>query len=159
LREGITALIPPHVKHRFVNTADKPLMMLMWEEFPDAKPRNDLIVRDSRVLPFLVSRGHWSYASKILFTSVDGLSPHDGFSVAYMTPMTIGDPHAHPPHHEEIWIKLPPAEKAYLFLGSEVQPMPANVAFLAPVTGQTTHSILNLSDKVEGWIGTNHWPG
>jgi len=69
--------------------------------------------------------------------------------------MTIAAPHAHPPNHEELWIKLPPAEKTFLFLGSEVQPMPANVAFLAPVTRTITHSIINLSGKAEAWIGTN----
>jgi hypothetical protein len=161
LREGIAALIPPHIKHRFVNNSDKPLMMLMVVTSHDPKKvtlRKDILVRDSRVLPYL-ARGHWSYMSKLLFVPADGLAPTEAFSVAFMAPMTIAAPHAHPPNHEEIWIKLPPAENTFLFLGSEVQPMPDNVAFLAPVTSKITHSILNLSDKMQAWIGTNYWEG
>jgi len=160
LREGIAALIPPHIKHRFVNTLDKPLMMLMltWDEPKDATLRKDILVRDSHGLPYL-SDGHWSYMSKLLFVPADGMGPTEAISIALMAPMTIAAPHAHPPHHEEIWIKLPPGENTYLFLGSEVQPMPANVAFLAPVTGKTTHSVINLSSRAEAWIGTNYWEG
>ena len=161
LREGIAALIPPRAQHRFLNNSDKPLMMLMLLTPEDPRvvtPRKDVLVRDSRVLAYR-SKGHWSYMSKILFAPVDGLAPTEALSIAFMAPMTIAAPHAHPPHHEEIWIKLPPAENTYLFLGSQVQPMPANVAFLSPVTGKTTHSILNLSDRAEAWIGTNYWEG
>ena len=161
LREGIAALIPPHVKHRFVNNSDKPLMMLLLLTSEDPKEvtlRKDILVRDSRVLPYL-SKGHWSYMSKMLFVPADGLAPTEAISIAFMAPMTIAAPHAHPPHHEEIWIKLPPARNTFLLLGSEVQPMAANVAFLAPVTATITHSIINLSDKAEAWIGTNYWEG
>jgi hypothetical protein len=161
LREGIAALIPPHIKHRFVNNSDKPLMMLVVVTSHDPQKvtlRKDILVRDSRLLPYL-STGHWSYMSKLLFVPADGLAPTEAFSIAFMAPMTIAAPHAHPPHHEEIWIKLPPAENTFLFLGSEVQPMPDNVAFLAPVTGKITHSIINLSDRMQAWIGTNYWEG
>ena len=156
LREVITVLIPPHAKHRFVNTSGKPLMMLMltWDEPEEVTLRKDILVRDSHALPFL-AKGHWSYMSKILFVPADGMGPTELLSLAFMAPMTIAAPHAHPPNHEEMWIKLPPAEKTFLFLGSEVQPMPANVAFLAPVTRTITHSIINLSGKAEAWIGTN----
>jgi quercetin dioxygenase-like cupin family protein len=37
LREGIAALIPPHIKHRFVNNSNKPLMMLMVVTSHDPK--------------------------------------------------------------------------------------------------------------------------
>jgi mannose-6-phosphate isomerase-like protein (cupin superfamily) len=161
LREGIAALIPPHVKHRFFSTSDKPLMMLMLLTSEDPNRvalRKDILVRDSRVLSYL-SKGHWSYMSKMLFVPVDGLAPTEAISIAYMAPMTIAAPHAHPPHHEEIWIKLPPAQHTLLILGSEIQPMRANVAFLAPVTSTVTHSIINLSSRVEAWIGTNYWEG
>jgi Cupin domain len=161
LREGIAALIPPKAKHRFVNNSDKPLWMLLMLTSEDPKEvtlRKDILVRDSRVLSYL-SKGHWNYMSKILFTSADGLAPAEAISVAFMAPMTIAAPHAHPPHREELWIKLPPAENSFLFLGSEVQPMPANVAFLAPPTGITTHSIMNLSDRMQAWIGTGREKG
>jgi hypothetical protein len=162
LREGIAALIPPHLKHRFVNNSDKPLTMMMLLTSEDPKEvtlRKDILVRDSRLLPYLSKNSHWSYMSKILFTSADGLAPAEAISIAFMAPMTIAAPHAHPPHREELWIKLPPAEKTFLLLGSEVQPMAANVAFLAPVTGTITHSIMNLSDRMQAWIGTGQEKG
>ena len=37
--------------------------------------------------------------------------------------------------------------------------MAANVAFLAPVTGAITHSIMNLSDRMQAWIGTGREKG
>jgi hypothetical protein len=162
LREGIAALIPPHIKHRFVNNSDDPLTILMMLTTADPKEvtlRKDIRVRDSRVLPFLFKNSHWSYMSKMLFTSADGLDPTESISIAFLAPMTIAAPHAHPPHREELWIKLPPAERTFLFLGSEVQPMPANAAILAPVTGTVTHSVINLSDRVEAWIGTGREKG
>jgi hypothetical protein len=161
LREGIAALIPPHIKHRFVNNSDKPLMMMMLtsEDPKEVTLRKDILVRDGRLLPYLSKNSHWSYMSKILFTSADGLAPAEAISIAFMAPMTIAAPHAHSPHREELWIKLPPAEKAFLVLGSEVQPMTANVAFLAPVTGTITHSIMNLSDRMQAWIGTGREKG
>jgi mannose-6-phosphate isomerase-like protein (cupin superfamily) len=162
LREAIAALIPPHVKHRFINHSDKPLTMLMMLTSEDPKEvtlRKDILVRDGRVLPYLSKNSHWSYLSKILFTAADGLAPAETISIAFMAPMTIAAPHAHPPHREELWIKLPPAEGSFLFLGSEVQPMPANVAFLAPPTGITTHSIMNLSHRIQAWIGTGREKG
>jgi hypothetical protein len=158
LREAIAALIPPHAKYRFVNTSDKPLriLMLTWDEPKSVKPRKDILVRDSHVLNYL-SVGHWNFMSKLLFLPVDGMGPTEGISICYMAPITISAPHAHPPHHEELWVKLPPADRTYLFLGSEVRRMTANMAYLAPVNGTITHSNMNLSDHVEAWIGTNYW--
>jgi hypothetical protein len=135
------------------------MMMLTSEDPKEVTLRKDILVRDGRLLPYLSKNSHWSYMSKILFTSADGLAPAEAISIAFMAPMTIAAPHAHSPHREELWIKLPPAEKAFLFLGSEVQPMTANVAFLAPVTGTITHSIMNLSDRMQAWIGTGREKG
>lgn len=158
LREGIAALIPPKAQYRFVNASDKPLRMLMlnWDEPKSVKLRNDILVRDSRVLKYL-SVGHWHFMSKLLFVPVDGMGPTEAISICYMAPITVSAPHAHPPHHEELWIKLPPADRTYLLLGSEVRGMTANMAYLAPVTGTVTHSNMNLSDHMEAWIGTNYW--
>ena len=158
LREGIAALVPPHAQYRFVNTSDKPLMMLMltWDEPKAVTLRKDILVRDSHVLKYL-SVGHWHFMSKLLFVPVDGMGPTEGISICYMAPITVSAPHAHPPHHEELWIKLPPADRTYLFLGSEVRRMTANMAYLAPVTGTITHSNMNLSDHMEAWIGPYFW--
>jgi hypothetical protein len=162
LREGVAALIPPHVKHRFVNNSDKPLLMLVLitsEDPKEVRLRKDILVRDARVLFSLSKNSHWNYMSKMLFTSADGLAPAESISIAFLAPMTIAAPDAHPPHREELWIKLPPAQETFLLLGSEVRPMRANVAFLAPVTGTITHSVINLSGKPEAWIGTGREKG
>jgi hypothetical protein len=136
------------------------MLMLLTSEDPNrVSLRKEILVRDSRILSYLSKNSHWSYLSKILFTAADGLAPAESISVAFLAPMTIAAPHAHPPHREELWIKLPPAEGSFLFLGSELQPMAANVAFLSPPTGITTHSVMNLSDRVQAWIGTGREKG
>jgi mannose-6-phosphate isomerase-like protein (cupin superfamily) len=52
LRENTAILAPPSVPHRFINTSDKPLSMIMltWPGGPDA--HKEPIVRDVNLLPW-----------------------------------------------------------------------------------------------------------
>ncbi len=154
LREGIAALIPPAARHRLVNTSDQPLLMflLTWDSPPEATPRKDILVRDVHALPIAEKNAHWSYMAKNIFHPSDGLHPNEKVLIVYMAPMTIGSPHPHVEHWEEVWVKIPPGD-AHLLLGSEVREMPPNTAFLAPPNGQTVHSVMNLSrSKVQSWF-------
>ena len=54
LRSGITMLIPPDVKRRFVNTSNEPLEMVMTEWPANAIARKDILVRDVTLLPYCV---------------------------------------------------------------------------------------------------------
>jgi hypothetical protein len=94
---------------------------------------------------------------KNLFTPSDGLHANELIAFDSVPPMSICEPHAHPRHWEEIWIKLPPLD-SFLMLGSEVREMPPNTAFLVPPNGQTVHSVVNLSrNKSQAWIYVGHW--
>jgi mannose-6-phosphate isomerase-like protein (cupin superfamily) len=158
LHEGIAVLIPTGARHRVENTSDEPLRMLMlsWTQGNGATPRTDILVRDIHLLRLPPQPAHWSYFGADLFAPEDGLNTNDVFSVVYMAPMTIGEPHAHIPHWDEVWIKLPPFT-SYAMVGSEVRQMPPNSAYLSPPNSQTTHSQANLMlDKTQGWLYLAH---
>ena len=150
LRNGITMLIPPDVKRRFVNTSAEPLEMVMTEWPANAIARKDILVRDVTLLPFCEENAHWNNMSKCLFTQADGMTGR--VLLVMLMPMTIAAPHTHGPGSDEIWTKLTPGN-ALLLLGSELREMPQYSAFLAPPNGQTWHGQLNTSKtQVEMWL-------
>lgn len=157
LHEGIGVLIAPNARHRVVNTTDEPLQMLMLTWIPaDATRLAPILVRDVHSLSLPASGAHWNYFGTNFFGSADGLHQNEAFAVVYMPPMTVGEPHAHILHWEEIWTKLPPYE-SYFILGSEVRKMPPNTAFLSPPNSQTTHSVVNLREHdYQAWLYIGH---
>jgi hypothetical protein len=161
LHEGIGVLMAPNAKHRVVNTTDEPLQMLMLTWIP-AEPARlaPILVRDVHSLHLPASGAHWNYFGPIFFSPADGLHPNEAFAVVYMPPMTVGEPHAHIPHWEEIWTKLPPYS-SYFILGSDIRKMEPNTAFLSPPNSETTHSIVNLMEHdYQAWLYIGHfaWP-
>lgn len=158
LHEGIGVLIPPNARYRAVNTADEPIQLLMLTWTPEGvTPRADILVRDVNSLTLPAEGSHWNYFGTDFFVPEDGLHPNEQFAVVYMPPMTIAEPHAHIPHWEEIWVKLPPYS-SYLMLGSEVREMAPNTAFLVPPNSQTVHSVVNLTtDKTQAFMYIGHW--
>jgi mannose-6-phosphate isomerase-like protein (cupin superfamily) len=160
LHEGLALLVPPNLPHRIINTSDAPLNMIMisWIPAADVTPVKDILVRDVHKLAFNEKNGHWNHMAKWIFTSQDGLGQYDRFLMVYLGPMTMGGPHAHSPGQSEIWIKSSD-EDAIMMLGSEIRPMPAHTAFLAPPNGMTTHAVANLSrDKIATWVYACHLP-
>jgi mannose-6-phosphate isomerase-like protein (cupin superfamily) len=150
LRNGITMLIPPDVKRRFVNTSAEPLEMVMTEWPANAIARKDILVRDVTLLPFCEENAHWNNMSKCLFTQADGMTGR--VLLVMLMPMTMAAPHTHGQGTDEIWTKLTPGH-ALLMLGSELREMPQYSAFLAPPDGQTWHGQLNTSKtQVEMWL-------
>lgn len=159
MHEGVGVLIPPNVKHRLVNTTDESLHMIVLTYARDNKatPRRDILVRNIYSLPLPAKGAHWNYFGVNLFFPEDGLNTNEVVAVNFMPPMSIGSPHAHTPHLDEVWIKLPP-HSSYLMLGSEVREMPPYTAFLAPPNAQTVHSTVNLlKEETQKWLYIAHW--
>ncbi|HAK55039.1 MAG: cupin domain-containing protein [SAR202 cluster bacterium] len=151
LKPGIAVLIPPKARHRFSNDGNESLEMLrlVWENPPGVIPRSDILVRDVNALPFAEQNAHWSYMAKNLFHPNDGLHPNEKILIVYLPPMSIGSPHAHVPHWEEVWTTLPPGEGSYLQLGSETREWGAYSGYLVPPNARTVHSSMNMSkDKM-----------
>ncbi len=150
LHNGITMLIPPDVKRRFVNTSDEPLEMVMTEWPANAIARKDILVRDVTLLPFCEENAHWNNMSKCLFTQADGMTGR--VLLVMLMPMTMAAPHPHGPGTEETWTKLTPGT-SLLLLGSELREMPQYSAFLAIPDGMTWHAQVNPSKtQVEMWL-------
>jgi len=160
LEKGVGVLIPPGVLHRFTNTADELLEMILlaWQPEVEARPLDEIRVRSIDQMPFPTPT-HWgAYLGKGLFGPDDGLHPNAGFYIVHVPPMMMGDPHAHEEGFEEGWIKLSP-DDAYMLLGSELREMPVHTAFLAPPNGKTVHSVLNVKkDTTQQWFYFARFP-
>ena len=153
LRHGVAVLIPPGAAHRLTSTSDTPLNMLMvsWDNPSGVTPRKDILVRDASLLPFAEQNAHWSYMAKNLFHPSDGLHPNEKVLVVYLAPMSIGRPHTHPPHWEEVWTNIGPGA-SILQLGSEIREMPVNTAMLVPPNGETVHAVLNTTRNTQAFF-------
>jgi len=153
LKPGIAILIPPNLAHRFTNTGDKPVQMLMLSRNlePEVTPRKDILVRDVNLLALTERNVHWSNMAKYVFLPPDGYYPTEHMYIVYMNPMTIAGPHAHTAHQEEIWVKITDAP-ALMQMGSEIRRWPANAGFLAPPNGQTVHAAINNSNQMQAWF-------
>jgi mannose-6-phosphate isomerase-like protein (cupin superfamily) len=153
LHEGIAILAPPNVPHRFINTSDKPLTMIMltWTS-QVASPGSALVVRDTALLPYCEENVHWNNTSKCIFSSADGLFQNERMFVVMLQPRAMSAPHTHGEGTEEIWTKITPGNEVVL-LGSEIRDLGENSAYLVPPTGFTQHGQLNLSqDRVDWWL-------
>ena len=153
LLSGVGALVPPNAPHAIVNDTEEPLLLLILIDTlqPEVTPRKDILVRDVRQLPIAEKEAHWSYHAKVLFGPKDGINPQSKVLIVTMDSMSLGAPHPHVPHWEEVWCKLPP-DTTYATLGSEVRVQKPNECFLVPPTGKTPHSVLNLSDHPMDWF-------
>jgi mannose-6-phosphate isomerase-like protein (cupin superfamily) len=153
LREGIAILAPPNVPHRFTNTSEKPLTLIMvtWTSLSPS-PGKSLVVRDVALLPYCEENVHWNNTSKCIFSTADGLLERERMYLVMLQPRAMSAPHTHDRGTEEIWTKVTPGT-AVVLLGSEIRDMPENSAYLVPPTGFTQHGNLNLSqDRVDWWL-------
>jgi mannose-6-phosphate isomerase-like protein (cupin superfamily) len=153
LSTDIAVLVPPGVAHRLINTSpDEPLKMIMmqWTAGPNAK--HDLIVRNTRLLPWCEENAHWNNGSRCVFSAEDGLLDGERIYMVMLPPWTVSQPHSHGPGTEEIWTKVTSGSIPIL-LGSDLREMDQDTGYLVPPTGKTDHSNINLSrDKMEWWV-------
>ncbi len=158
LEAGYGVLIPPHTEHVLVNESKESMTLLVLTDLLEsgATPGKTILVRNSAELPYAEQSAHWNYFAKLLFGPKDGINPVSKVLIVDMFPMTIGAPHPHVPHWEEVWCKLP-AESSHLFLGSEVREQHPNQAFVVPPNGQTVHSVVNLSARPMSWFYFSHY--
>jgi mannose-6-phosphate isomerase-like protein (cupin superfamily) len=152
LRPGIAVLAPPNVPHRFINTTDHPLDMIMLQWTAAGTPKSELIVRDVNLLNYCEENAHWNNTSKCIFGAADGLFASERMYLVMLQPWAVSAPHSHGQGTEEVWTKVTPGD-ATMMLGSELREMPQNAAYLVPPTGFTKHANLNMSkDRVEWWL-------
>lgn len=158
LREGIAILVPPGLPRRFTTTGSASLRMVMINWTPSETPRADILVRDTRLLPYCEENAHWNNMSKCIFRAADGLYRSERFYLVLLDPWSMSEPHTHGQGTEEVWTKLSPGT-AVMLIGSELREMPQYSAYLVPPTGVTQHANLNLSkDRQEAWLYMAHGP-
>jgi mannose-6-phosphate isomerase-like protein (cupin superfamily) len=159
LRPGIAVLVPPNAMHRFTNTGDAPLKMLVLTQItgPDFTPRKDMLVRDTNLMAMSEENVHWSNMSKFVFQAADGMAGGGRILLVYMGPMTIAGPHSHVPNTEEMWVKVTNGP-ALMQMGSEIRPWRQNMGILAPPNGRTVHAAINTSNQIQHWFYFGAFP-
>jgi mannose-6-phosphate isomerase-like protein (cupin superfamily) len=150
LKPNIAVLAPPNVPHRFVNTSDKPLQMVMltFTGGPDAK--KELTVRDVNLLPWCEENAHWTNESRCVFGTADGLIQGERIYLVMDPPFSTNQPHSHGKGTEEIWVRVS-SGTGLVLLGSELRELPEGAAYLVPPTGITDHSNINTSHTDTDW--------
>ena len=152
IKPGVAILAPPNVAHRFTNTGDQTLEMVMLRWTAAGTPGNELLVRNTENLPYCEENAHWNNTSKCIFGAADGLFQNERMYIVMLQPWSMSAPHVHAEGVEEIWVKLTPG-MATMNIGSELREMPENSAYLVPPTGITSHANFNLSkENVEWWL-------
>lgn len=153
LEPGHAILIPANAAHRFRNSGDNELRLLVMKEPPSSGVTNGpgILVRDTAKLLYIENGAHWSNMSKAPFSDVG-----ERFLLVYMGPNSIAGPHAHDSNTEEGWVKITSAP-ALLQIGSEIRPWTANMGIVAPPNGQTVHAAINTSNQVQAWFYFQGW--
>jgi uncharacterized cupin superfamily protein len=152
LRNGVGILVGPNVKHRFINSGEGQLSMIMlsWRDNDGMTAPGEIQTVDTLTKPFGTNRAHWVHMAKGMFNNSNGINTT--MSAIYFPPMSYGGPHAHAEGVEEIWVKVG-ADEGYAILGSEIRKIVGTGAFLSPPNGKTTHSSMNLSqDSPSIWL-------
>ena len=159
LRPGVAVLVPPNAMHRFTNSSDAPLKMLVLTQItgPDFTPRKDMLVRDTNLMAMSEENVHWSNMSKFVFQAGDGMAGGGRMLLVYMGPMTIAGPHSHVPNTEEMWVKVT-SGPALMQMGSEIRPWRQNMGMLAPPNGRTVHAAINTSNQIQQWFYFGAFP-
>lgn len=150
LSPGIAVLAPPSAPHRFTTTTEKPLEMMMLRLAAAGTPGRELIVRDTRALPFCEENAHWNNFSKCVFGTADGLAQGERMYLVMLPPWASSAPHPHVPGVEEVWTRLTPGPGVTM-IGSELREIGENTAYMIPPTGTIVHSNLNLSRDTPQW--------
>ncbi|MDB5438004.1 MAG: cupin protein, partial [Caulobacteraceae bacterium] len=148
IRKDLVILVPGNHPTRFINTGDKPLVMLNMTDLPhpEVTPIPDIVVRDPAKVEYVEQGAHWANLSKGPFNDYNVR-----FLLVYMAPMSIAGPHAHDVPTEEGWVKITDGD-ALMNMGSELRTWKKNVGIIAPNTCATVHGAINNTDTVQAWF-------
>ncbi len=150
LHGNMAILIAPNAPHRFLNTSDKPLELIMVTWTETAAFKQPILVRDIGLLPWCEENAHWNNFSKCVFDSNDGMAGTDHILMVMLPPFEASQPHTHPPGHEEVWTKVSPGTGLVL-IGSQLRDFPENAAYRVPPNSITEHSNINTSKDQPEW--------
>jgi mannose-6-phosphate isomerase-like protein (cupin superfamily) len=126
LREGDGILIPPAVKHSFVNNDCSPLeLLILVESIPAglATTNTEILIRNYRQSPIV--QAHWHHFSQSIFNQKDGLTELHSILIVRMEPMTTADMHSHESDMDEIW---------YMWKGAGMHVVSRDVSLQSPGT-------------------------
>jgi mannose-6-phosphate isomerase-like protein (cupin superfamily) len=154
LQEGSVMMVPPNLGHRFRNSGDEPLKMIMFSYEPGLgwPVRKDILVRDYHKILMYQRNVHWAHNAKRVIDQSDGSGGIIALVITF-GPMTAAGAHVdllnpNPYKVPTQWIHVTNG-KMLIQLGDEIRNWPINTGFVNPANGQTVHNRINLSDKVE----------
>jgi mannose-6-phosphate isomerase-like protein (cupin superfamily) len=158
LHKDIAVFVPEGLEFVMKNMGDTDLTMYVVNEPVPAGfvPRKDMLSVDESTVPPRVpmaespftlpgASGHWAHVVRDLFSKSDGLATVGDFITVTLNPMTLGEPHPHNLHQEEIWCAMDGTSLA--FLGAELRVQRPGMAYMIRPDKNMTHSNINDGDK------------
>jgi uncharacterized cupin superfamily protein len=88
--------------------------------------------------------GHWAHIVRDLFSRADGLATVGDIITVTLNPMTMGEPHPHNLHQEEIWVAIDGTSLA--FIGTQLRLQPPGMGYMIRPDLTMTHSNINSGD-------------
>ncbi len=157
LHKDIAVFMPQGLEFVMKNTGSDDLTMYVVNE-PVAKtftPRKDMLITDESTVPVRTpmeaspytlpgASGHWAHVVRDLFSRTDGLATIGDIITVTINPMTMGEPHPHNLHQEEIWVAMDGTSLA--FIGTELRVQPPGMAYMIRPDMTMTHSNINSGD-------------
>jgi mannose-6-phosphate isomerase-like protein (cupin superfamily) len=158
LHKDVAVFMPEGVEFTMKNTGSEDLTMYVVNE-PVPKgftPRKDMMIADERSVPVRTpmeaspytlpgASGHWAHVVRDLFSRADGLATVGDIITVELNPMTMGEPHPHNLHQEEIWVAMDGTSLA--FIGTELRVQPPGMGYMIRPDQTMTHSNINSGDK------------
>jgi mannose-6-phosphate isomerase-like protein (cupin superfamily) len=157
IHRDIAVFIPAELEFVMRSTSGEPVTMYIINEPtpPNFHPKDKMAVTNERERkpgspydssPYTLpgAAGHWAHITRGLFGKSDGLATLSGVITVTLDPMTMGEPHTHPPGHEEIWAAIEGTSLA--FLGTQLRLQRPGMAFMLRPDSNMTHSNINVGD-------------
>lgn len=155
LHKGVGVLVPAGLEFTISNPGDSLLTLYVMTEpvGEDFKSARELIVKDENTIPVGTTKSHWSHILRVMFYRDDPLARMYGLCPVWFAPMTMGQPHSHNLHGEEIWFVV--EGEITVLLGKQLRKLTPGMAYKIPPNGTTPHSNINTGDTMVKmfWIG------
>ena len=157
LRKDMAVLMPAGLEFVMKSTGGEPLTMYVINEPipPGFHPKDKMVVKDEAMArqrtpaaadPYIVggASGHWAHIVRELFSPADGLATEQSVITVTVNPLTMGEPHPHPPGQEEVWAAIDGT--SLIMMGTELRVQKPGMAYMLPPDSATVHSNINPGD-------------
>ncbi len=168
LHRDIAVFMPQGLAFTIQSTGEEDMTMYVIDEPVPAgfHPIPQMLMTDERKVavraPMVASpytnpgtSGHWAHVVRDLFNTSDGLATVGDVITVEINPLSLGEPHPHPPGKEEVWLAIDGTSLA--FYGPQLRVQHPGTAYMLRPDAMVQHSNINNGDRPVKflWFNTN----